>query len=123
MGTIQVIGILFIVLLAGMILFCAATFLVERFTKKKISLRFLFKDFRQKMWMTVGLGILFSCLYFLIIFTLFWIKDSQVQQNLFSLLYRYPERFIYLGLLFFSCITVGIYLARMVIKHLYNRKY
>lgn len=74
------------------------------------------------MWMTVGLGIIFFGLYFLVIFFGATLNDSKMRLSIFFLLYKNPVRFVYLGLLTFALASTSIYLARVLIKYLYNKK-
>lgn len=105
-------------------MFHTAMCLTELIRKKKISvLSILFKEFRQKMWMTIGLGILFFGIYFMAIWIGSQLINSQMNTNFFMLMYRNPVYFIYLGLFLFACVSTSIYLVRMVIKYLHNTRH
>ncbi len=122
MSTFQALMIFCFVMLIGFILFLFVMYLAELITKRTYNIRSLFKDFNQKMWMTVGLGITFLGLYFAIIYLASFVKDPQIRLDFFFQLYKHPVLFIYLGLL--TCVTVSILivLTRMVIKFYYNTK-
>ena len=122
MQTFSVLCLVFIVLLIGLILFFLALKLTEKGMKKKVTVQIIFKEFGQKMWMTIGLGCVFFCLFLLIVWAGSYFNDSQFRLNFFFLVYEHPVAFIYLGLLTFALISTGIYLVRLVIKHLYNTK-
>jgi hypothetical protein len=121
-STFQALMIFCFVMLIGFILFLFVMYLAELITKRTYNIRSLFKDFNQKMWMTVGLGITFLGLYFAIIYLASFVKDPQIRLDFFFQLYKHPVLFIYLGLL--TCVTVSILivLTRMVIKFYYNTK-
>jgi hypothetical protein len=121
METINASLIVLTFLLAGVVLFCSAICLAERGFKQKVAVRTIFNGFRQKMWMTVGLGVVFFSLYLLIVLLGSYFKDQSARLDFFFLMYQHPVSFIYLGLLIFACMTSGIYLVRMVIKYIYNR--
>ncbi len=74
------------------------------------------------MWMTAGLGLLFFGFYTGAVVLGSLVLDSQVRLSIFFLVYKYPVISIYLGLLTFICISIGIYMARMMIKYLYNTR-
>ncbi|HEV8052635.1 MAG TPA: hypothetical protein VGP47_09070, partial [Parachlamydiaceae bacterium] len=63
MQTLNAILIVLVFLLIGLVIFCAALYLAERGMGRKIAVGSIFKEFRQKMWMTVGLGSVFFGLY------------------------------------------------------------
>lgn len=87
-----------------------------------ISIRGLFKGFRQKMWMTVGIGSIFALLYLGIVLLGSYLIDPKTRLNVFYLLYKHPIDFIYLGLLVFASITLCIYFTRMLIIYLCNKR-
>lgn len=111
--------ILLMVILSGLLIYPIA---FKKGHLKKFSIATVFKDFGKKMWMTVGLGIIFFGLYALIIFFGAALNDSKMRLSIFFLLYKNPVRFVYLGLLTFALASTGIYLARVLIKYLYNKK-
>jgi hypothetical protein len=107
-----ILGFIFVLLLV------AYTF---EYLGKSWTLKLLFKDFKRKMWMTVSLGGLFFCLYFVVVslgayFFNHWGTD------LFSILYQHPVEFVYGGLWLFACFSLSIYLVRMMIKYIYLTK-
>lgn len=121
--SIIVIAIILFSLLIGIALLSFSLRMAESLLKRKFSISVVFKNFREKIWMTFGLGIVFFGLYLLTIFGLWSLQSASSNQSLFILLYKHPVELIYLGLLCFAFITMGIYLARMVIKYLYNKRY
>lgn len=123
METTRILIVFFLILLLGFLLFYLALHLTKLILKKPISARVVFKDFGQKMWMTVGMGIYFCVLYALITYVISLVTNFFGPQNLFQLLYKNPIAFIYLGLFVFVLATTSIYLVRMVIKFLYNVRY
>lgn len=122
MHTFNAIAIFIVILLIGLSLFLIALYATQLITKKQISVQTIFKDFRQKMWMTIGLGILFFGFYLLIILLGSSLISAETRRNIFFLAYKHPSVFIYIGLLIFAAISIGIYLVRIVIKHLYNTR-
>ena len=119
MNTIYALTVLAGILIIGLLLFYIALFCAEKLMHKKISVASIFKDFKQKMWMTIGLGIVFFGLYVLIVYIGSYIATNF---NLFKLIHKNPVTFIYLGLLTFALVTTCIYLTRLIIKFLYNSK-
>lgn len=85
----------------------------------KISLRPAFNGFREKIWMTLGLGIIFFGLYFCLVYFSSILIHQQDGLFYFLLLYNHPVEFIYLGLFLFSLVTLSIYLVRMLIKFIF----
>jgi hypothetical protein len=118
----QALALFFLILLTGLMLFHIAMRFAEWIMNEKFSIHSIFKDFRQKMWMTVGLGTLFLSLYLIVVLLGSSVVDSQVRLNFFFLVYRHPVAFIYLGLLIFACISISIYIARLAIKYFYNTR-
>jgi|GEM_PF-1775316 len=96
--------------------------LVQILMNKKFSVRSLFFNFKQKMWMTIILGVLFFGFYALILFFGSLKLDSKTKLDLFFNVYQNPLNYIYLGLSIFVTLTVSIYLTRMFIIYLYNSK-
>lgn len=84
------------------------------------SIRNLFKDFKQKMWMTVGIGIVFASLFLAVVLGGTYFINSNTRTQIFTLLYKHPRDFIYIGLLLFAVVTLGIYVVRRVIIYLYT---
>lgn len=122
MGTFQAIIIFSVVLLIGFILFILAMYVAELVTKRTFTMKTLFRDFRQKMWMTVGLGVTFLGLYLAIIYFISFVTDPKMRLGFFFQVYKHPVLFIYLGLLTFACVSISICIARMLIKFYYNTK-
>ncbi|MEI8366378.1 MAG: hypothetical protein WCF65_08155 [Parachlamydiaceae bacterium] len=111
-----------IFVLAGVMMYYIAIAFSEWVVGRKISARFLLKNFGQKMWMTTGLGLFFAAIYLLVIFGGSYLFDEKSRLSLLLLMYKQPVDFIYLGLLTFACASLLIYFARMVIIHLYNTR-
>lgn len=122
MDWIHIVGLLVWLALMGWLTWFCLRHLTGVTSNLKESIRALFKDFRQKMWMTVGLGLLFFCVYILLVYIGSFVITSKTRLDFFFLLYRHPIDFIYLGLLAFACTSLCIYIARMVIKYLYNTR-
>ncbi len=122
MNNVHALAIFFGILIVGLILFYSALYFAEALMHKKISVRSIFKNFRQKMWMTAGLGILFFSLYVVLVYIGSFVTHAIGHINLFNLLHKHPVAFIYLGLLTFAIISISIYLVRLVIKYLYNSR-
>lgn len=123
MEDLQILITFLLMLSAGLLLFFVAIFFAKRSLNEKISVRLVFKDFGQKMWLTAGIGIYFCLLYFSVIYAVSSMTNLIGPQNLFQLLYQHPIAFAYLGLFIFVLVTASTYLARMVIKYLYNRRF
>lgn len=122
MSTFQALVIFGLVLVIGFILFLCLMYLAEWITKRTFNIHSLFRDFNQKMWMTVGLGITFLGLYFIIIYIASFVKDPQTRLDFFFQLYKHPVSFIYLGLLVCVSVSILIIIIRMVIKFYYNTR-
>lgn len=88
--------------------------------RRKGIVKFLFQDFKQKMWMTLGLGITFFGLYFLLVLLGSRWMDQQTSLQVFFLAYQNPINFIYLGLFIFVATSLLIYLVRTFIKYLFT---
>ncbi len=110
------------ILLMSVILVYSFTHFNKMIKTIPLSIRLLFKDFRQKMWMTAGIGSIFAMLYLIVVLAGSIFIDSKSRLDIFFLLYRHPTEFIYLGLLLFASITLCIYIARMLIIYLYNTR-
>jgi hypothetical protein len=110
------------ILLLGLLLFQLSLHLAKRRMAKKVSVRSLFLNFHQKIYMTAGLGIFFFSLYFCSVPLLsLWI-ESKGRVHCFNFLLNHLVEFIYLGLICFTFITISIYLVRMAIKSRYNSR-
>lgn len=109
---------IYLALTFGFVLVMALAFYALKRLGRGWSFKLLFKDFNRKMWMTLGLGLLFFSLYFLIV-----VIGSKVVRtwgtDFFFLVYRHPVEFIYGGLWLFAFLSFSIYLARLVIKYVY----
>jgi hypothetical protein len=121
MQIMQIILLIGILLIGGWMLFFGALYYTQILKRKKIWTRSLLDGFRQKIWMTVGLGSFFFGSYLSILFCSSLFRDPKQRLDLFFYMYRHPTECIYLGLFVFTLATISIYLARMIIKYLYNR--
>lgn len=120
MENLSVLVIVSTILLAGGAIFYLALLIARLSMKKQVHPSIMFEGFRQKMWMTAGLGIVFFCSYLGISATAFYFKDPQARLHLFTFAYENPAALIYIGLLIFACFSVCIYLVRIIIKYFYN---
>lgn len=118
-GIFQLVSVILSLLLVCWMIFYSIKYFLKLIRDNKFSLHPLFKGFKQKMWMTIGLGSLFFSLYLLIILLSSWLLDSKSSLTLFFLFYAHPTEFIYLGLFIFACMSLCIYLVRMFIKYFY----
>lgn len=119
---IQVFVIIIGLLLAGWILLFNVLCIIQMILNKKISLLTVFMGFKQKIWMTIGLGLTFFGIYFGLVLAGSLMMDSEIRSKVFLYLYKNPIDLIYLGLFIFSAITVSIYIVRMIIIYLCNRR-
>lgn len=107
-------------LIAILCMICkSAGYFLQIIKGKKYRIRPLFRDFKEKMWMTVGLGCLFFGLYLFLVLSGSALINSEIGLSLFTLSYKNPIEFIYLGLFTFAALSLSIYLVRMMIKYLY----
>lgn len=82
----------------------------------------LFHEFDKKIWMTLGLGIIFFGFYFALVTAVSWILSADKAQKIFSFFRHYTIESIYIGLFIFAFITLSIYMARLFIKYLYSKR-
>lgn len=82
----------------------------------------LFHEFDKKMWMTLGLGLIFFGFYFLLVTALSWILNPEKTKKIFLFFYHYKVESIYIGLFVFASIALAIYLTRLFIKFLYTSR-
>lgn len=122
MDTLRWIGILIGFLALIWMTYISLQYMIHLIKGKKYSPRPLFRDFRQKMWMTVGLGVPFFGFYLALVLFGSSLIDSQTGQQLFLLFYKHPTEFIYLGLFIFACLSLSVYFVRMFIKYFYLNK-
>lgn len=113
--------IIFLVLLLILVLllFSIGFMIIKRFGSPFPK---LFYEFDKKIWMTLGLGLIFFGLYFFSVTALSWMLNTQTSQIIFSFFRSYTIESIYLGLLIFALITLSIYFARLFIKYLYKNR-
>jgi hypothetical protein len=109
------------IVVIGWIVFLIALFGTAWVRRGKISFDMLFKDFKLKIWMTTGLGLVFFGLFFCSVYGISFLMNQENRLALFFLLYKNPIFFIYFGLFTFACISTSIYLVRLLIKYLCNR--
>ncbi len=109
-----------LIFLLGIALFELAVLLTRVIFHREICLSFIFHNFKEKMGMTLGLGCIFFGLYALVVGSM---SSSawQLRTYFFSLVHRNPLMFIYLGLGLFSCLSICVYLVRLLIKQIYNK--
>jgi hypothetical protein len=122
MHTLQACLITLSVLLIGFLLLYTLIQLTQVIMKKKYSIHSLFFNFRQKMWMTVGLGLLFFGFYIFLLYLGSIKLDPKTKLELFVSVYNNPLNYVYLGLLIFISISISIYIVRLGIIYLYNSK-
>lgn len=108
-----------VLLLIFVLLVCGIGFYIIK--RKGNPLPKLFHEFDKKIWMTLGLGIIFFGFYFVLVMGLSWMLSSDRSQKIFSFFRHYTIESIYIGLFIFAFITLSIYLARMLIKYLYSK--
>lgn len=87
---------------------------------RQLSPKILLKGFREKIWMTLGLGIFFFGLYISLVLFARILLSNQVKAQLFEMIYKAPLKFVQLGFFIFIGISLCIYLVRMLIKYLYK---
>ena len=122
MQILYAVGIIVEFLLLGLLILYFCIYLAQIVFNKKFPIRALFKNFSQKMWMTLGLGCFFYGLYFALVLLGSYFIDSQMKLRLFLHIREHLTAYIYLGLFVFMSLTIFIYLVRMVIKHLCNSR-
>jgi hypothetical protein len=115
----QWIGILISLFVLILMTYTSMRYFIFLIKGKKYRLSPLLKGFKEKIWMTVGLGVLFFGLYLGVVFFTSRVIDQEIAQQLFELSYQHPLEFIYLGLFIFATFSLLIYLVRMFIKYFY----
>ncbi len=94
---------------------------IQHMASMKISSHHLLGNFKQKIWMTIGLGCFFSSLYIALVYLGSKIDLSEAaQKKLFFAIYQNPVDFVYIGLVLFVCISILICVVREIIKYLYH---
>jgi hypothetical protein len=122
MDTLQACLITIAVLIIGFLLLYNIILFSEIYTKKRYSIRSMFLNFKQKMWMTICLGILFFGLYLSLVYLGSVKLDSRLKLELFFNAYNNPWDYVYYGLLTFVSLSISIYIVRRGIIYLYNKK-
>jgi len=112
----------FVLSVITLLLVFASLYLMKLLMNKPWGFRALFVNFKQKIWMTAGLGLFFCGLY-LTLLMLCSKVSSTTKGQIFLSMQNEPTRFIYLGLLIFLSVSVTICLIRSCIKRLYNKRY
>lgn len=109
----------FIFLFLSLMFFLSLGLLAKFFSSfNPFSFKILLKDLNRKMSMTLSLGILFFCVYFLAVhFSKYLVQEWKL--DIFVLIYENPILFIYGGLWVFACSSLSIYLVRLFIKYFY----
>jgi hypothetical protein len=113
------------IILTMLILVCLTVYSILSFREvlrrsQQFSFSSLFHDFERKMWVTFGLGLLFSALYLILIIIGWLFMDGKLRLTLFHLLYENPTNFIWWGLVAFAVLSLCIHCARLFIIYLYN---
>ncbi len=109
-------------LVIGWLTWFSCKYVIYLIKNHKISLRPTFRGFREKIWMTIGLGIVFFGFYFAIVLLSSKLITPATGESFFNLVKNHPIDFIYFGLFIVASITLSIYLVRMVIKYLFITK-
>lgn len=122
MDNLQAFTITLFVLLIGFLSLYTLFQILQIIFKKPFSLHFLIFGFKQKMWMTVGLGLFFFGFYIVLMWLASLTLDPKTKLALFFAVYENPKNYIYLGLSIFVSLSLSIYLARRVIIYFYNSK-
>ncbi|MBA2368105.1 MAG: hypothetical protein H0V82_03670 [Candidatus Protochlamydia sp.] len=123
MTYLQWMGLFFLAMIVIGMTFKSLFYFIRMLKTKKSYLRPLIKDFREKMWMTIGLGLVFFGFYLFVVLGAAFVIDMQKGLNFFYLLYAHPTEFIYLGMFIFAALSLAIYFVRMLIKYLYLNPY
>ncbi len=82
----------------------------------------LFYEFDKKIWMTLGLGLIFFGAYLGLIVAFSQFFSSESYRKIFSFFYHHKVEGIYIGLCIFSLMTISIYLVRVLIKYMYSNR-
>src|SRR5437764_747748 len=109
-------------LVIGWLTWFSAKYFIYLIKNNKISLQPAFRGFKEKIWMTIGLGIVFFGFYLAIVLLTSKLITPKSGETFFYLVKTHPIEFIYLGLFIFTTATLSIYLVRMVIKYLFITK-
>lgn len=120
MNTLQALILTFGIIAIGFIILYNVIQLTQIVTGKKISIRSLFFNFKQKMWMTAGLGFTFFILFLLFVFLSSKLLDERL--NFFLQVYQNPIAYVYIGLSIFISVSISIYFVRMLIIYLFHSK-
>lgn len=101
-----------------LLFFCVLVRYASQYLNPGWSFQVLFRDFKRKIWMTLGLGSTFLAFYLIGVgLSAYFIKQSNT--NLIALAYQRPISYIYGGLWLFICLSLSIYLVRMILKYIY----
>jgi len=118
MNTLQALTITLGIICIGLIILYNVIQMTQLVTRKPISFRSLVYNFKQKMWMTAGIGLTFFSLYLLLLFLSSNLLDERL--NFFIKVYQNPTAYVYIGLSIFITISISIYLVRMFIIYLFD---
>ncbi len=118
MNTLQALIITLGIICIGLIILYNVIQMTQLVTRKTISFRSLFYNFKQKMWMTIGIGLTFFFLYLLLLFLSSNLLDERL--NFFLQVYQNPRTYVYIGLSIFITISISIYFVRMFIIYLFH---
>lgn len=72
--------------------------------------------------MTFWLGVFFFGFFTLMVTLSAYLLSSEVKLNILRFAYNNPVKIIYIALILFTCTSISIIWARMIIKFLYNNK-
>ena len=118
MNTLQALIITLGIICIGLIILYNVIQMTQLVTRKTISIRSLFYNFKQKIWMTAGIGLTFFSLYLLLIFLSSNLLDERLK--FFLQVYQNPTAYVYMGLSIFIILSISIYLVRMFIIYLFH---
>ena len=110
------------ILLVGFLFLILSLKLAQKFMDKEVSFSSLLINFNQKIGMTFGLGITFFIFYLLIVYSISRFNVSSGRLNIFYFAYQNSIKSVYIGVGFFACMSILIYLVRIAIKRWYNKR-
>lgn len=120
MTTMQVVIFIVLICLLGFYLLKISLNAAALIMKKDVSPRKILFNFKEKMWMTAGLGLFFFGSYLIILVTLSLFKHEMAGLDIFYFCYHNPTFCIYLSLGIFVLFSALIYTIRRLIIFLHN---
>lgn len=90
-------------------------------SRRDRSLAALVLYFRQKLWMTVGLGLFFGALYLVVVTLAHYYLTADVFVLFLDFGRKHPATVLYGGLCVVAINSALIYLVRLGVKSLYHR--